>query len=1343
MGQDRYVRRQQEEARRAADNAQTEIDIVNKPIPQTAEELNAELEANRLWKADIDRRLSDYDTEYNAKIHYNITADQQARSEITGPLSQTSARIQRRIDTLESYKSAQTAAERQEAQAKLEQRKAALQKWVEDPYHGGLETNRGVIGGGILGEGDGRNTVVSTSKYEDEVRARSAGYVPGTTLDKRTLDVFRPVDDGIFSGNTPKAPKTSPETIRDLAGGNKPQRDRPKALQDQPGKLFGDPNFVFKDQPLAQKPVEQPARRERPKTQQGITDKLFGSPTFVTKERQREIDKARKNNVFSASALRDFAPSAKGQIPTTTTTIFLNEQGGQLTKEQIRNERKRIGKQNIESLEKIKGWIDERQKEGRTSLLIAYSGKTKVVDPRFAYKEFLLARKEDPNAIIKAPIQVSLTESLDISDKPIGPIGFKQDEKGKVSVLVAEQKEVEPRFRPNQFIPLSIGDKGEVTGIATRQGKQDLLSVITGQQAPEPSQTKSEFVSSLDKLTDFIEKKSMSDNLAERAAFSFTKSAFAIIPSTFSLLGQAGEAIKPKPRGNAIGQVASARPKVSDTVLGLSISTLGSASFTGPEAQRQAAYLKAIGPIGFISELAGESIGFIGKGPLKLSKYVQEVEATATAPKGAKFFVTATRVEGAPVVRSFDSFVQATKYQSYLEATKPAGFESAKLTAVITPVKALAIGETPIITVVSGQVGIGRRLLKQEKLAPIFSSISPTGRGLELSTLEPFPRSVLTSDEGLAALQEAGIILPRDVEAIKIGQETQKLLGSVNIPPEIKQELVGLTSLKTDAEINTFWNQVLPTLQQGKGNFAQIMQVRKSILEGTGREVTGDFDADYNRIARGLKYIGLSSIADKLGAKRALKDVERAKKSFDEIVGEGRGFEVKGTKLYAGELVEGELTKKEKVLELLTHKEETKGATSKISDLSQVYGKKYTHKSVKGETPEGDKYKLRTIEDQLGTKIASTDSIQGPKTEKFAGEGTPDFLKPGAKIQTTEKGFGVLAPEARLKDVVDRPILMKELGLRLEEHGKKAKGERLAELAEKYKTLFPEIEFTKSVKETSPIPEREIPSKFESMFTEKSVSSAASSYAPPLAKLIMTKESSVKETTRKSAIMGSATRSAITKSAITKSAVSVITGSSIRGSAVRPSPTKSMLGESVTKSPIASSEVSSRASAIQSALGGSKLISKTSPLSPSGASPFSSSVSSTGSSIVSALSSSAVSVIKFPIVKLEIIPELTPKPVRGALPFFERTKKEKRREKEEKERADFLGNALVSQITGLTKRGDITYGLSRTEKESRKDFAFSAKGRKKFLSGKRPTLLSKKAPVLAEKKTKFEKAFKL
>lgn len=720
--------------------------------------------------------------------------------------------------------------------------------------------------------------------------------------------------------------------------------------------------------------------------------------------------------------------------------------------------------------------------------------------------------------------------------------------------------------------------------------------------------------------------------------------------------------------------------------------------------------------------------------------------------------------------------------------------ESGKVKTIIRTVDVGVGSKTKtILTKTEGGISVGKPTKKGVLEKSALKEIEPSDRGLEFSTQGKLGSKILTSEEGMAVLVKAGKMLPRDVEAVKLEKELVGLIkiSAKEVPPEIRQKASviperPLSSLEEGAESKALTEEIIPRLEPIKGTLAETLQLEESLLKpfskgsltanlgftpstktaeyiarginirnvvpegyGFGQPSTKRVpDVVYHGIAqrnveKGLrdattKDIDVDYIQKVFGTQKAHQVAKRSTDILNKVVGKGRTFEKQGTNVVV-KTKEG----KETVLNILTKKDEKAGYLNKGD--KRPFEINLKKRIVKVKTPEGKTGKFVSIEQQALNRIESSLSLQGPKSDKFRGIGSIPYLKPGMKIQTTEKGYTVLPTEHRFKDIsklVSQDV--EQIARNLKAVGREKEGTRALEIKERLKTLYPEIDFGKFdfPKEFGTM---SYPSKLESLSSvgKEIVGPSATlglqlarvQTIEPKTKVVETRTSFGKSAIKpanKSAYKGSATKT-IYGSKISKSDSSLLSKpQSVRDS----SGSKSSLSKSKTDSVLDSvgSKTTTESSSSKSA---SKLSLSTISPSVSSTSKGSSSKGSTGSTIStgsSVLTSKNTLGEKFaiPILKEgKIIPIIKP---------FGKTRIYKPFKEKDKPRADFLGNTRVSEIMGVFKRPDILYGRKKTSKLVSVDVLGSSRG--KFTKTKKSPLGSKATYFFSEKPKKGKKKIK-
>lgn len=354
-----------------------------------------------------------------------------------------------------------------------------------------------------------------------------------------------------------------------------------------------------------------------------------------------------------------------------------------------------------------------------------------------------------------------------------------------------------------------------------------------------------------------------------------------------------------------------------------------------------------------------------------------------------------------------------------------------------------------LITKVEGGYSLGSPLKALEKSS--LKEIESLDRGLELSTQGALGTKILTSEEGLGILEKAGKVLPRDVEAVKIQKQlaedigySQKVISTQdrvkvkNIPNELLSSLEG--------KEHQALTRIIPKLKPIKGTASETLQLEKQFLPSKGKDplanlrlkTTKDLDIDYQ---------------GSLGKIQAHRIASESRKSLQEVAGKGRKFVKSGTNVNV-ESSKG----KETVLNILTDKDAKTGYLNK--NPLDPFSVKLKGRTVKIPTTEGKLGKFVTIEENALHRIESSVSLQGPKAMKYAGKTIP-YLKEGAEIQRTPKGYTLLPSEHRLKDLsklVSQDV--PQIGKTLKKFGHTQVGLRVESTGEKLKELYPEIDFS-------------------------------------------------------------------------------------------------------------------------------------------------------------------------------------------------------------------------------------------------------------------------------------------
>lgn len=449
----------------------------------------------------------------------------------------------------------------------------------------------------------------------------------------------------------------------------------------------------------------------------------------------------------------------------------------------------------------------------------------------------------------------------------------------------------------------------------------------------------------------------------------------------------------------------------------------------------------------------------------------------------------------------------------------------------------------------------------------------------------------------------------------------------------------------------------------------------------------------------------------------------------------------------------------EKIINIVTEKEEIKNIGN--LDTSKVYGKSYPNKKIKYEIP-GDKEKFAslTMEYQYQAKLASIGGVESRASLKGEGLSDEAIDQIMGDYQFVRGGKG----RRFIKDVMD-----KYLGEREAARVQFQKGDRAGALKsaaamratqEYYGKMF---DFGKAFREYRLEVDTTPPIKGESLL-EKSSGSVARGAARASPRTIPPTGEREQEKRTVSARVSSASVSPRISVRVSPSVSTSISSSMSASISVRTSPAQlSVYGSAKSASVRSSASPSSARSAsakpssakspsIRSPSPKSFFSPKTrSPLSPSpksGSAPSpkmtsspSPGITSGPSPLVTSPPSPRVTSPPSPIIRPDLDILIPKPPPKVAIPFVKQ-KTDKEREKAEKERADFIGQAKVSEIVGFGRRGDITYGRVLTAKLAGRDVRESGKRSGSFVRSRSVSLLERTKPNLI-KKDKKAKEFRL
>jgi len=328
--------------------------------------------------------------------------------------------------------------------------------------------------------------------------------------------------------------------------------------------------------------------------------------------------------------------------------------------------------------------------------------------------------------------------------------------------------------------------------------------------------------------------------------------------------------------------------------------------------------------------------------------------------------------------------------------------------------------------------------------------IEPVGRGTELGTAG-FASKVLTSPKVTSAKILAGKASEVGVELTALSKEFAKAIAKT--PPAKQQKFLKATEQLTQAveagKESEALAKIIAKLPASKGGFGQSFLV-------IGERARKDVDIDFASLFRGEA----KAIKAAQKAEQELTIASRADPTRKFTV----SFKEGGPKLKS---VGGSLGPNEKkVIEFLTKKDITD--VQKLDSIGarggEFLGQKISRGTTKIKLPFEQGAKVDTLQGQALKKFSSVLSEQGPKTESsISAGGSVEFLKEGFKDLTkTSKGFRIGPPDFRLKDIVDiagKGQIAETLASTARAAGKTKIADELISLNNRFKKLFPEIDF--------------------------------------------------------------------------------------------------------------------------------------------------------------------------------------------------------------------------------------------------------------------------------------------
>ena len=642
-------------------------------------------------------------------------------------------------------------------------------------------------------------------------------------------------------------------------------------------------------------------------------------------------------------------------------------------------------------------------------------------------------------------------------------------------------------------------------------------------------------------------------------------------------------------------------------------------------------------------------------------------------------------------------------------------------------------------------LNIGSPLKNIEKSS--LKDISATSKNLELTTQGKLGTKILTSPEGLNVLRSEGKLLERDVKAVGLAKELSGYvdLSSKKVSNEIRQKTQFLSSnpvssVKIGAETTALTEDVLPTLPPIKGTEAEVIQLDLDLLIPPAKPINpliqvaqkaqtplkiGQQDFLYGRgggrpiqpdLRNELRNLQTSDIDVDFGAGRiarykAGKAGDRAIKSISKVAEKDRIFFKQGTNVFVE--TKGKNDTKE-ILNILTDRDNDRGGYMNVNEL-KPFGIDLGRKIVKVKPSETSSKKIKfiTIEQQALNRIESVISLTGPTVEKFRGKTSEiPYLSEAYKAtgpQKTKSGYSVLPLPHRLKDtakLISQDTI--QIGRNLELAGFKKEGKRVKEIATEFKSLYPEIDFDK-IGIDKEIGFANYPSNLSRVGSSISKNKE---YVNPL--LVSSPKTEIKEDIpiSKPSLINTVRIQKLEIPSISKatyskpSKVKYSSPQRISGSSVSASIAKSISKPAYSR-PSKSSPSKSSPSFSSPSFSSPSFPSISVPSFPSMSTPDYPNVSPPSSPPIKSpprLSPPSPPRLSPPRITTNIPPIFTTRtPPIIKIPFLDFEGFKKKRKSEYKQDLSFLGHSSEYQVEGLYRRSEITHGLRKIEKLSKRD----------------------------------------
>lgn len=1147
-----------------------------------------------------------------------------------------------------------------------------------------------------LGAGDIRGTVVSQSAVEDRMDLerikKEAGYVGKATIDPR-IGMFKTVDAGIMTPGFKAQP--SVDILRQFGQDIvTPQRKGKSILTDQPDSKYANPDFVSREKQLLLDQAKQPGKQYQVN--------LYEVPQMY------ELEIGDKKVRITAAEAKAYAD-----------VFDLEKKLYQFRERQYYAE---LGQ-----------YAKDLKAQGVSQVPVLTQGKTVFVPVQNLVAEMKKISARDPEARITQ--SVSLTESLQVTDKPLMQTRIEQTPAGTKRITVATPPPAPPKYELLSFIPLSIGaEASELKGIGTFKEQGQALTTIATQKTEEsfrvtPGRTAYE---------DLIKQVEKESRLAgERGDY----------------LGQIASEIK-KDALIGFGSAADLMTKYlveptqefqkQQTLIPYKPLALGT-SLTGIGVEGTVASAAKLAPIGKILP--------IPRGDIKVEPQQNSTKVIEDAA------VEAGQTFESDVIQPATSYVQTYGPGTIVGAIIGGVMPDTRLVPLRVVRVAPVIGGAPKVLATSVKLGYGTGVSRFQigrisETGKFFAGVPEPSRIPSITKMGftgPAPRGgyAITEDvsgymyrpKTLDYLVEQKTLRPDEAALIKATERRLKLTAKY---PDVilRKDLPAqpVRSLEAGAaETGTFFKG---TEKEKLGLYGSVTE--QFYMESKYLEQSRDVDIHITGRGAGEKATRIATdIAEEMQKKTRPERQFFVKTKIDDVIDLATGKPTgkkEVDRVVISVTTEAQVTKPkilqsgegvDKVSELIV--KSPQAATKEgfeYTKMSEVFGMKVPDKMVKAETIIPDAYtgtqKITVFRRQ---ELRRSSAMLEVQAKDKGGIVRPD---PGREKEFT-KVVGQTMTRAKQAERMGRPKEAAELRAYAEqvkafakERGLWREGLKVDDVSDDGGIMIPESILSKAAREVKEKAPRPIIAPKE----DQEVSPT-----PP-------------EYSRVSAVSKSF------DSGINKSAVSSAISRLESRSAISRIESKISESKTVARSGASKSRAESRTQSDISKLTGSKTTpSRAAPsrVTPSRAGP-SRAVPSRATPSLAALTGGSIAAMSKPSVtpSRTVLPRtapikdiIKPTPRIPVIPIDKlKQKTDKERERAEKERADFIGQAKVSEVVGFGRRGDITYGRVLTAKLAARDVRASGKRSGSFVRSRSISLLDRTKPAIL-KKDKKEKEFRL